>query len=376
METAVAAAGPERTWQVWLVAALVAAVVLAALLIARRVLNRRLGRAAADPSAPQTTKALHALASSTWGVFLILLGLYAGARVLQVSGATLAWADRAITLAVFAQAANWAIAILNRLVLVRRGVEPEAGGAGEPLSAAAFLARLVILAVFALLALDNLGVNVSTLIAGLGITSLAVALALQNILGDLFASLSIHFDKPFEVGDSIAVDDLRGTVEHVGMRTTRLRSLTGEQLVVGNRDLLSSRIRNYKRMRDRRAVLNFGIVAGVPADLVARVPEVVKETVTAQEHARFDRAHLVSAQGGTLTFESVYYMRDPDYGVFMDTQQAIYLQLYRRFAELGLDFAYPTQKVLVEPGKVSAAGAAWGEGGDPDASRSPGPTRR
>ncbi len=347
----------QRSLPDWLMAAAVAVAVLFVLLVARRLLTKHFAKAAARAQAAAVTNAAHALFSTTWFLFLLVLAVYVGALVLHVGPTAQAWVEKILTITVFAQAARWAVAILDRLLLARRGAQA-ADGSGAPLSAAAFLGQLVIIVVFALLALDNLGVNVSALIAGLGVTSIAVALALQNILADLFASLSIHFDKPFEIGDSITVDDMQGNVEHVGLRTTRLRSVSGEQLVIGNRDLLASRIRNYKRMGDRRAVLTFGLTAGAPVALVAQVPQIIEETVTAQEHARFDRAHLTSLASGVLNYETVYYMKEPDYGLFMSTRQAVYLTLYQRFTELGLEFAPPTQRLLVKGERVDDAAAS------------------
>lgn len=332
----------------WLLAVGVAAGVLALLLAARGLLARRLARAAATRAAAPIVDLLRALLGSTWTLFFVVLALYAGALTLDLGEATLAAAGKALTLATFAQAAAWGMAVLDRLLLARRGHAETHDGAGTPLSAAAFLGRAAIVVVFALLALDNLGVQVSTLIAGLGITSIAVALALQAVLSDLFASLSIYFDKPFEVGDSIAVDDLQGTVESVGMRTTRLRSVSGEQIVIGNRDLLDSRIRNYKRMRERRAVMTFAVATGVEPRTLAEVPRAIAETIEAKPNARFDRAHLTGVKDGAFVFESVYYMRVPDYAAFMDTQQAIYLELYERFDAMGVEFAYPMQRVIGE----------------------------
>lgn len=357
MTPAVDPADLQRSLPDWLMAVAVAVALLFVLLVARRLLTKQFAKAAARAQASAATNALHALFSTTWFFFLLVLAVYVGALVLHVGPTAQAWVEKVLTITVFAQAARWAVAILDRLLLARRGAQA-AAGSGAPLSAAAFLGQLVIIVVFALLALDNLGVNVSALIAGLGVTSIAVALALQNILADLFASLSIHFDKPFEIGDSITVDDMQGNVEHVGLRTTRLRSVSGEQLVIGNRDLLASRIRNYKRMGDRRAVLTFGLTAGAPVALVAQVPQIIEEAVTAQETARFDRAHLTSLASGVLNYETVYFMKEPDYGLFMSTRQAIYLTLYQRFTELGLEFAPPTQRLLVKEERVAEAAAS------------------
>ncbi|MBN2394464.1 MAG: mechanosensitive ion channel family protein, partial [Anaerolineae bacterium] len=171
----------------------------------------------------------------------------------------------------------------------------------------------------------------------------------QSILGDLFAALSIAFDKPFEIGDFINVGDYSGTVEHVGIKSTRLRSLTGEQLVLSNSDLLNSRIRNFKRMKRRRSVFNLGVAVDTPYDKLKRIPDILREIVSAQPEIEFDRAHFTAFGDYTLNFEVVYFVPTPDYRQFMDTQQAINLEIYRRFEEEGIELPYPTQVVVVKP---------------------------
>jgi small-conductance mechanosensitive channel len=170
------------------------------------------------------------------------------------------------------------------------------------------------------------------------------------VLGDLFASLSIVLDKPFSVGDFIIVDEVVGTVEYVGLKTTRLRSLSGEQIVFSNADLLKSRIRNYRHMEERRIVFAIGVVYQTTQEQLQKIPKILQAAVEAQSDTRFDRAHFKTFADSSLDFEVVYYMAKPDYKLFMDTQQAINLELFRRFAEEKIDFAYPSRTVfLVNP---------------------------
>jgi small-conductance mechanosensitive channel len=221
--------------------------------------------------------------------------------------------------------------------------------------AVGFLGIFVLWAVLALMALDNFGIEITALVAGLGIGGIAVALAVQNILGDLFASLSIVLDKPFVDGDFIVVGDMAGTVEQVGLKTTRVRSLSGEQLVLSNSDLLQSRIRNFKRMQERRIVMAVGVVYDTSADDLAIIPGMMREVIEAQEDVRFDRAHLKGLAASSIDFEAVYYVRSPEYIVYMDRQQAITLELIRRFQAAGLEFAFPTQTLhIVRPPAVPA----------------------
>jgi len=198
-----------------------------------------------------------------------------------------------------------------------------------------------------LLALQNADVDVTSLIAGLGIGGIAIALALQSILGDLFASLTISLDRPFIVGDFIIVGSEMGTVEYIGLKTTRVRSLSGEQLVFGNADLLSSRIRNYKRMTDRRVILAFGVVYATPPQQLELVNSIVRRAIEQQTNVRFDRCHFCKFGDSSLEFEAVYYINSPDYNIHMDTQQSVLLSMARAFADDNIDFAFPTQTLYL-----------------------------
>lgn len=199
---------------------------------------------------------------------------------------------------------------------------------------------------------DNLGYNVATIIAGLGIGGIAVALAAQNILGDLFNYFVIYFDRPFEVGDFIIFDDKRGTVEYLGIKTTRIRSLSGEQLIIGNADLTKTRIHNYKRMFRRRVVFTFNVEYETPIEKLKVVPELVKEVIQRQSLATFDRAHFAAFNDWSLTFEAVYYVENPDYNVYMDVHQAVIFGIFEGLQKLDVRFALPVQKVVL-PENVS-----------------------
>lgn len=283
--------------------------------------------------------------SATRVLLPLAVGLYAGAHFLTLPETAQKFADRAFGVMMVLQVGFWAARGLNFWLRMRfsQGVESEAGAREMTRTLLSFLGRTVLWAVVLLLILDNLGFNVTTLVASLGIGGVAVALAVQNILGDLFASLSIAIDKPFVIGDFIIVDDLTGTVEHVGLKTTRVRSLSGEQIIFSNNDLLKSRIRNYKRMRERRAVFGIGVTYDTPPEQLEALPGLIREAIEAQSEARFDRAHFKSFGPSSLDFEAVYYVLQPDYPVYMDVQQAINLQLVRSLAARNIEFAFPTQ---------------------------------
>jgi small-conductance mechanosensitive channel len=194
--------------------------------------------------------------------------------------------------------------------------------------------------------IDNLGYDITTIITGLGIGGIAIALAAQTVLGDLFSYLVIFFDKPFEIGDFIIVDDKMGTVEYIGIKTTRLRTLGGEQLICSNTDLTNSRVHNYKRMEQRRVVFKFGVVYNTPAEKLKQIPLIVKTAIESMELTRFDRAHFLSFGDYSLNFEVVYYVLSADYNQYMDIQQNINLQLFQHFENEAIEFAFPTQTLL------------------------------
>ncbi len=195
--------------------------------------------------------------------------------------------------------------------------------------------------------LDNLGFKISTVIAGLGIGGIAVAMAAQAILKDLFSYLAILFDRPFEIGDFIIVGDFLGTVEHIGIKTTRVRSLGGEQLIFSNTDLTDSRLRNYKRMERRRVVFQLGVIYQTSQQQLKEIPEIIKNIIENIEETAFDRAHFFSYGDFSLNFQVVYYVESSDYLKYMNIQQRINLAINQEFAKRGIEFAYPTQTLFL-----------------------------
>jgi small-conductance mechanosensitive channel len=206
---------------------------------------------------------------------------------------------------------------------------------------------LVIWTVGLVFLLDNLGFKVSAVITGLGIGGIAVALAAQAILGDLFAYFVIFFDRPFEIGDFIIVGDKLGSVEYIGLKTTRVRSLSGEQLVFSNKDLTDSRIHNYKKMERRRVVFQLGVTYQTTLDQLKEIPGMVRQIIESQQDIAFDRGHFAKYGDFSLTFEFVYYVIGADYNKYMDIQQAINVAIYEQFEQKGIEFAYPTQTLFM-----------------------------
>ncbi len=205
---------------------------------------------------------------------------------------------------------------------------------------------------------NNLGFNVSALIAGLGIGGIAVALAAQAILGDLFSYYVIFFDKPFEVGDFIVVDSKMGTIENIGIKTTRVRTLGGEQLIFSNHDLTTSRIHNYKRMEKRRVLQTIGVVYDTKPANLELIPTMIKRMVASKENISFERCHFESFGESSLNFELVYYVLSPDYSVFMDQKQSINLEIIKAFNDRGIEFAYPTTTVFLQNHEKGITGSS------------------
>ena len=195
--------------------------------------------------------------------------------------------------------------------------------------------------------LDNLGFEISSIVAGLGIGGIAVALAAQAVLGDLFSYFTIFFDKPFEIGDFLIFNDKLGSVEKIGVKSTRLRSLSGEQIIISNSNLTNSIVHNYKRMEKRRIVFSIGVVYQTKYEQVKEIPSIIKETINSIEMTMFDRSHFKGYGDFSLNFETVYFVLVSDYNKYMDIQQEINLRIYEEFEKLGIEFAYPTQTLFM-----------------------------
>jgi small-conductance mechanosensitive channel len=210
-----------------------------------------------------------------------------------------------------------------------------------------FIIKVITWLIALLFVLDNLNIEIRGLITGLGVGGIAIAFAAQTILADIFSYFTIFLDRPFDIGDFIIIGDYKGTVEHIGIKTTRVRSLSGEQLVFSNNDLTNSRINNYKRMQRRRINFNFGVTYETSVEKAEMIPNIVEEIITEIEKASFDRAHFASYGEYSLVYQVVYYVEDSDYKVYMDLQEEINLKLKERFIEKGIEFAYPTQSVHV-----------------------------
>jgi small-conductance mechanosensitive channel len=251
-------------------------------------------------------------------------------------------------LAFLLQAASWingAISLWLQRMADRTGEFDK--GSLTTFSVIGLLMRIALWTLIFLLTLQTFDVDVTALITGLGIAGVAVALAVQNVLGDLFASLTIALDKPFVIGDTITVDQLTGTVEEIGLKTTRVRALSGELLIFSNTDLLKARIRNYRGQIQRRVTFTIGVDVATPPDVAERIPGMIRDILAAETILRIDRSHLSGMSDGALTFETVYYVTTGDYNAYMDAQQRLYLELLRRFAAEKIMMSLPARTTVV-----------------------------
>lgn len=333
--------------QAWLTAGLTAAVALLVALVLRRLLVSRLGVLAARTVNQFDDTAVAVLEETrTW--ILVMIAVLIALSPLQFPPRIAAVMAPALKLVILWQIALWAAAAIGfwvRLQLQHRtGTHDRTSVA--MISAMGVGAKFVVWVLIVLTALKSVfDVEITAWITGLGVGGIAVALAVQNILGDLLAALAIVFDKPFDVGDFIVVDTVSGNVERIGLKTTHIRSVSGEQVIVGNGDLLKSRLRNFKRMQQRRVVLNLDVQYDTPPDKLARIPQIVRGIIEKQDTVRVDRSHVATFLDSAIRVETVYWVLDPDYTLFMDRQQAINLEILRRFNAVGISFAFPSRTV-------------------------------
>lgn len=338
--------------QQWLIALGIAVAVFVVLKIVQRVLVRRL-RSLSKRTATDIDDMLVDMLRGTKRLVLLVAAVDIGAQYLVLSPGVTRVLAHVTFIAVLLQVALWGNHLVQFFIARSMRRRAEEGDSSGSLAALGFLSRIVLWTLVVLIALQNMGIDVTALVAGLGIGGIAIALAAQNILGDLFASLSIIVDRPFVVGDTINVDTFTGTVEHVGLKTTRVRSVSGEQLVFSNTDLLKSRIRNFKRMEERRVLFLLGVEYGTQADALRRIPDLVRGVIESVEGVRFDRAHFKEFGASSLNFEVVYYITSPDYTTYMDLNQTVHFGIHEVFTREGIAFAFPTQTL-----HLAGAGAA------------------
>ena len=343
-----------RFWVPWLVGALLGLGVIAIIALLRRLVMRRLAPLAARP-AWHWNDLLIDLTWRTSRPFVYSLGLAASAAIWPLTPRAAQAFDRLLVISLAAQAGLWGTGLVRYAVFTL--MQQSTIGADASYQSIRNLVRslgLVLLwGCVLLICLDNLGVQVTTLVTGLGFTGVALGFATQNILPDLFASLAIVMDQPFLVGDFISLGTAMGTVERIGIKTTRLRSISGEEIVCANSELIKIRIQNFRSLRERRVLFNLGLRGDGPAQRASQAVDIIREVVSATTDVRLDRAHLSCLEQGIWTYEVVYYVYGADYAFYMDRHHHILTTLLGRLEAVDLHLAYPT-RWLVSPPKLAA----------------------
>jgi len=279
---------------------------------------------------------------------LYFICFYIGSKMVALPDAATAGMNAAALVVLTLLAARLAIMVVAYTVHIYLEKKREDPTMVRSLEGMLGVVKFLIWALAVIILLDNFGYKVSALLAGLGIGGVAVAIAAQALLKDFFSYFSIVFDRPFRLGDFIIIGEYMGTVEYIGIKTTRIRSLSGEQVVFSNTDLTDSRVRNYKLMEKRRALFRIGVTYQTPLPQLREIPGVIEQIIKRMDGAVFDRAHFASYGDFSLIFEVVYFVLSPDYNRYMDIQQAINLAIREEFERRGIEFAYPTQTVFVQ----------------------------
>lgn len=328
----------------WLIAIGVFLTIFVALQMARKLVITRL-HALAKKSPLKIDEVISGFFHSMKKPIFLLIALFVAIRGIDVPESLQLILDVALVVVIVAQV----VRLLEEIAVMLLEKHFKKGDSNTPLPAVFRMAiRMLLWSVGLLLILSNIGVDITSLVAGLGIGGLAISLALQNILSDLFASFSIAVDKPFEIGDFIIIGEHKGTVKHIGMKTTRITALEGEEIVISNNELTSARVQNYKKMQKRRIVFTFGCTYDAKPELLEKIAEDIGKIIEDHELAELDRIHFKAFGGSDLQFEAVYYMTTSDYTDYMNTQQDINVRILKYYAENGLEMAYPTQTVYVK----------------------------
>ncbi len=318
------------------------ALIIAAVLIGLRAFGHRLVRERGEDGINWRTIIGRVLSKTTL-FFIVMCAIELVGEHAETPPALLRAINVLFVIAAAFQAAVWGRELILGLIEHKVGADEAHSTLGSAVGIIRLLVTVALFAIAIILILDNLGVNVTGLVAGLGIGGIAIGLAAQGIFKDLFSALAIIFDRPFRRGDTISFDQTTGTVEQIGLKSTRVRSLGGEQVVVSNDNLLNTRIQNWAQLHRRRQLMTLGLVYQTPADLLARLPGELQAIVEAQPLATFDRAHVSAFSASSIDLELVFFVEAAEFAVFMHAKQEIMLGILRRFEALGVSFAYPTQ---------------------------------
>jgi len=330
----------------WLIAGITGAIVWAGLWILRNLIAARFKRYSSATS--PLLRLLAYLIGNTKQILFLAIALHVARESLTLPEQIQRTVSNTVTVLILIQVGLWAgrtVRFYLEMKELERGADRVFSGS---LDIIGFVARMLIWSLLILVALDNFGVNITALLAGLGVGGVAVALALQNVLGDLFASLSIALDKPFVIGDNLTIDTFIGKVEHIGIKTTRLRSESGEQIILSNADILKSRVRNFGRLSELRILATIRVGFDTPADKLKALPALLESIVREHSQARFERCHLKTLGESSFQFELSYFVQQPATNPILDLQQAVNFRIIDELRRLELEFAYPAQLVLLD----------------------------
>ncbi|HEY0748404.1 MAG TPA: mechanosensitive ion channel family protein [Steroidobacteraceae bacterium] len=331
----------------WLIAGVIGTVVWAGLWILRDLIASRYQKYSSAEN-PTLIRLLAYLIGNTQQILFFAIALDVARASIALPQQIQHAVSKAVMILILFQVGLWAGRAVRFYLEMKereRGADRVFAGSLDIIN---FVARMLIWSLVILVALDNLGVNITALLAGLGVGGVAVALALQNVLGDLFASLSIALDKPFVVGDSLTIDTFIGKVEHIGIKTTRLRSESGEQIILSNADILKSRVRNFSRLADQRILATIRLTYDTPSEKLKGIPKLMENIVREHAQARFERCHLKTLGESSFQFELSYFVMQPSVNPVLDLQQAVNFRIIDELRRLGVEFAYPAQLVLLE----------------------------
>lgn len=337
-----------NTLTTWITALITFAAVFSAFYLLKSFVGRRARTSAVPPSHLQ--ELFRDSVKRTRPYFILVVALWAGSLALTLNAHHEHVWHLVVMVAVLLQTGIWAgglVVFWSERIAEHREAD---AGTRMTINVVAIAVRVMLWLIVLLVILDNLGINITALVTGLGIGGIAIALAVQNILGDLFAALSIVLDKPFVVGDSISVGDASGSVEHIGLKSTRLRSDSGELIIISNGDLLKSRIRNFRGQEKRLVILKLGITYGTPAEKLARVPEIIRAAAEKEKSVKFDRSNFTTFGIFALVTESVYSVYKLSYADYMNTQQRINLEIYRQLSAESIEIAHQPPLVTAAPG--------------------------
>jgi small-conductance mechanosensitive channel len=337
----------------WLIAFAFALAVWGALWVLRKLIaSRYQGYAGAQN--PTVVRLLAYLIGNTKQILFLAIAIFAAQEWLTLPPKIEHVVSNIVLLLILLQVGLWAgrsVRFYLEMKERERGADRVFAGSLDIIN---FVSSMLIWSLLMLVALSNFGVNITALLAGLGVGGVAVALALQNVLGDLFASLSIALDKPFVVGDSLVIDTFIGKVEHIGIKTTRLRSESGEQIILSNADILKSRVRNFGRAPEQRALATLRVTYDTPVEQLRAIPKLLEAIVREHEQARFERCHLKTLGEAAFQFELTYFVRQPSVNPLLDLQQAVNFRIVEEFRRSGIEFAYPTQMVVLDKPRAGA----------------------